>query len=147
MVDDYAHHPTEIAATLTAAKQGDHRRVIAVFQPHLFSRTRYLQREFGQALTLADEAIVTDIFPAREEPEPGVTGKLIVDAYLAERPGGPVVLPAAARRRGRDTSRRGCAPATWCSRSAPATCSAPASRCSPRLPGKGRAARRRMTSQ
>ena len=90
MVDDYAHHPTEITATLTAAKQGDHGRVIAVFQPHLFSRTRYLQREFGQALTLADEAIVTDIFPAREEPEPGVTGKLIVDAYLTERPGGPV---------------------------------------------------------
>ena len=90
IVDDYAHHPTEITATLTAAKQGDHGRVIAVFQPHLFSRTRYLQREFGQALTLADEAIVTDIFPAREEPEPGVTGKLIVDAYLALRPGGPV---------------------------------------------------------
>ncbi len=90
VVDDYAHHPTEIAATLKAAMQGDHERVIAVFQPHLFSRTRYLQREFGRALALADEAIVTDIFPAREEPEPGVTGKLIVDAYLAERPGGPV---------------------------------------------------------
>jgi UDP-N-acetylmuramate--alanine ligase len=90
VVDDYAHHPTEIAATLTAAMQGDHERVIAVFQPHLFSRTRYLQREFGRALTLADEAIVTEIFPAREEPEPGVSGKLIVDAYLVERPGGPV---------------------------------------------------------
>jgi UDP-N-acetylmuramate--alanine ligase len=90
VVDDYAHHPTEITATLKAAKLGDHRRVIAVFQPHLFSRTRYLQREFGQALTLADEAIVTDIFPAREEPEPGVTGKLVVDAYLSVRPGGPV---------------------------------------------------------
>jgi len=89
-VEDYAHHPTEITATLTAAKRGDHARVIAVFQPHLFSRTRYLQREFGQALALADEAIVTDIFPAREEPEPGVTGKLIVDAYLVARPGGPV---------------------------------------------------------
>ena len=91
VVDDYAHHPTEIAATLTAAMSGRHRRVVAVFQPHLFSRTRYLQREFGKALTLADEAIVTDIFPAREEPEPGVTGKLIVNAYLAERPGGPVL--------------------------------------------------------
>lgn len=90
VVDDYAHHPTEIEATLKAAMQGEHGRVIAVFQPHLFSRTRYLQREFGQALTLADAAIVTDIFPAREEPEPGVTGKLVVDAYLAERPGGPV---------------------------------------------------------
>jgi UDP-N-acetylmuramate--alanine ligase len=87
VVDDYAHHPTEIAATLTAAMKGGHERVIAVFQPHLFSRTRYLQREFGRALTLADQAIVTEIFPAREEPEPGVSGKLIVDAYLAERPG------------------------------------------------------------
>ncbi len=91
VVDDYAHHPTEIRATLTAARQGGHRRVVAVFQPHLYSRTRYLQREFGQALTLADEAVVTDVFPAREEPEPGVTGKLIVDAYLGQRPGGPVV--------------------------------------------------------
>ena len=90
VVDDYAHHPTEIAATLTAAMQGGHGRVIAVFQPHLYSRTRYLQREFGRALTLADEAIVTEIFPAREEPEPGVSGKLIVDAYLTERPGGPI---------------------------------------------------------
>jgi len=90
VVDDYAHHPTEIEVTLRAARQGGHGRVIAVFQPHLYSRTRYLQREFGHALTLADEAIVTDIFPAREEPEPGVTGKLIVDAYLTERPGGPI---------------------------------------------------------
>ena len=90
VVDDYAHHPTEIEATLVAAQAGDHKRVIAVFQPHLFSRTRYLQREFGRALTLADEAVVTDVFPAREEPEPGITGKLIVDAYLLERPGGPV---------------------------------------------------------
>jgi len=90
VIDDYAHHPTEVAATLKAARSGSYRRIIAVFQPHLFSRTRYLQREFGRALTLADEAIVTDIFPAREEPEPGVTGKLVVDAYLLERPGGPV---------------------------------------------------------
>jgi UDP-N-acetylmuramate--alanine ligase len=90
VVDDYAHHPTEIAATLKAAARGEHGRVIAVFQPHLFSRTRYLQHEFGQALTLADEAVVTDVFPAREEPEPGVTGKLVVDAYLAARPGGPI---------------------------------------------------------
>lgn len=92
VVDDYAHHPTEIAATLRAAQQGGHHRVIAVFQPHLYSRTRYLQREFGRALTLADEAIVTEIFAAREEPEPGVSGKLIIDAYLLERPGGPVAF-------------------------------------------------------
>jgi UDP-N-acetylmuramate--alanine ligase len=95
--NDYAHHPTEIEATLKTAKLGDHRRVIAVFQPHLYSRTRYLQRDFGRALTLADEAIVTDICGVREEPEPGVTGKLIVDAYLAARPGGPVrYLPRSA---------------------------------------------------
>ena len=138
VVDDYAHHPTEIAATLTAAMQGGHGRVIAVFQPHLFSRTRYLQREFGRALTLADEAIVTEIFPAREEPEPGVSGKLIVDAYLAERPGGPVsflprlsdvVRPSraarAARRPGAHARRR-------------RRRSTPASSCSPRSRGKGK---------
>jgi UDP-N-acetylmuramate--alanine ligase len=90
VVDDYAHHPSELAATLKAARLGDHGRVVAVFQPHLFSRTRYLQHDFGRALALADEAVVTDIYPAREEPEPGVTGKLVVDAFLAERPGGPV---------------------------------------------------------
>lgn len=90
VVDDYAHHPSELVATIRAARLGDHHRVIAVFQPHLYSRTRYLQREFGRALTLADEAVVTDIFASREEPEPGVTGKLVVDAYLAERPSGPV---------------------------------------------------------
>jgi UDP-N-acetylmuramate--alanine ligase len=101
VVDDYAHHPSELAATLRAARAGDYRRVVAVFQPHLFSRTRYLQREFGRALTLADLAVVTDIYPAREEPEPGVTGKLVVDAFLAERPAGPVAymprLPDAVR--------------------------------------------------
>jgi UDP-N-acetylmuramate--alanine ligase len=90
IVDDYAHHPSEIAATLRAARAGDYRRVVAVFQPHLYSRTRYLQREFGRALTLADVAVVTDIYPAREEPEPGVTGKLVVDAFLSERPSGPI---------------------------------------------------------
>jgi len=90
VIDDYAHHPTEIAATLKSAKAGTYDRVIAIFQPHLYSRTRYLQREFGRSLAIADEAIVTDIFAAREEPEPGITGKLIVDAFLAERPGGPI---------------------------------------------------------
>jgi len=90
VVDDYAHHPSELAATLRAARAGDYHRVVAVFQPHLFSRTRYLQREFGKALSLADMAVVTDVYPAREEPEPGVTGKLVVDAFLTERPSGPV---------------------------------------------------------
>ena len=74
--DDYAHHPTELRATLGAARrvvtgQG---RVIACFQPHLFSRTRDFAGEFGSALTLADRVIVSDIYPAREDPIPGVTG-------------------------------------------------------------------------
>ena len=88
--DDYSHHPTEVEAAIRSAKLGEYRRVIAVFQPHLYSRTRYFQRELGQVLTLADEAVVTDVCGAREEPEPGITGKLVVDAYLQERPGGPV---------------------------------------------------------
>jgi UDP-N-acetylmuramate--alanine ligase len=88
--DDYSHHPTEVEAAIKSAKLGDYKRVIAVFQPHLYSRTRYFQRELGKVLTLADEAVVTDVCGAREEPEPGITGKLVVDAYLAERPGGPV---------------------------------------------------------
>jgi len=88
--DDYSHHPTEIEAAIRSAKLGDYKRVIAVFQPHLYSRPRYLQRELGKVLTLADEAVVTDVCGAREEPEPGITGKLVVDAYLQERPGGPV---------------------------------------------------------
>ncbi len=100
VVDDYAHHPTEIEATLRAARQGDHGRVIAVFQPHLFSRTRYLQREFGHALTLADEAIVTDIFPAREEPEPGRHRQARRRRLPCRAAGRPRRLPAAPERRG-----------------------------------------------
>jgi len=79
VVDDYAHHPTEVEATLKAAKNGWDRRVIAVFQPHLFTRTQEFFREFAQALQLADLVIITDIYPAREQPIPGVTAKLIVD--------------------------------------------------------------------
>lgn len=79
--DDYAHHPTEVAATLTAARTAaGERRVVACFQPHLFSRTRDFAAEFGEALALADEIVVLDIYPAREDPIPGVTGRLIVDA-------------------------------------------------------------------
>ncbi len=80
IVDDYAHHPTEIKATLQAARNGWQRRIVAVFQPHLYSRTRDFYREFARALEIADLAVVTDIYPAREEPIPGVTGKLISDA-------------------------------------------------------------------
>ncbi len=87
VMDDYAHHPAEIAATLSAA-QG--RRLLVLFQPHLFSRTRYLAAELGQALAAAEVVAVTDIYPAREEPVEGVTGKLVVDALLETRPGMPV---------------------------------------------------------
>ena len=81
VVDDYAHHPTEVAATLDAARQTFPRaRVHAVFQPHLFSRTRDLAEEFGNALLGADRAVVTDVYPSREAPLPGVTGELVVDA-------------------------------------------------------------------
>jgi UDP-N-acetylmuramate--alanine ligase len=79
--DDYAHHPTEVAAVLAAARPvaGDG-RVVAVFQPHLFSRTRIFATEFGKALGAADEVIVMDVYAAREDPEPGVTGALVAAA-------------------------------------------------------------------
>jgi UDP-N-acetylmuramate--alanine ligase len=81
VVDDYAHHPTEVAATLDAARQTFPRaRVHAVFQPHLFSRTRDLAVEFGNALLGADQALVTDVYPSREAPLPGITGELVVEA-------------------------------------------------------------------
>jgi UDP-N-acetylmuramate--alanine ligase len=81
VVDDYAHHPTEVAATLQAARQTfPGGRVLAVFQPHLFSRTRDLAEAFGSALLGADLAVVTDVYPSREAPIPGVTGELVADA-------------------------------------------------------------------
>jgi UDP-N-acetylmuramate--alanine ligase len=82
VVDDYAHHPTELRATIAAARTLGHRRVVAVFQPHLFSRTVMLCREFGAALAQADVAVVLDIYPSRERAEdfPGVTGRLVAEA-------------------------------------------------------------------
>ena len=78
VVDDYAHHPTEVEATLEAAARGwPERRVVAVFQPHLYSRTRDLQHEFARAFYDADVLILTDVFPAREEPIEGITGELL----------------------------------------------------------------------
>ena len=71
VVDDYAHHPTELRATLRAAREGEWSRVIAVFQPHLYSRTEFLQAEFAEALLEADVAVVTDVYGAREDPLPG----------------------------------------------------------------------------
>jgi UDP-N-acetylmuramate--alanine ligase len=76
--DDYAHHPTELSATLTAARAvAGNGRVVAVFQPGTYSRTQTFAREFAEAMGKADVAVVMDIFPAREEPIPGVTGALI----------------------------------------------------------------------
>jgi len=84
VVDDYAHHPTEIGAALGAARaMFAGRRLVAVFQPHLFSRTRDFAGDFGRALAQADAVWVTDVFPAREKPIPGVTGALVADAARA----------------------------------------------------------------
>ena len=84
VVDDYAHHPTEIGATLEAARQEyPGRRLVAVFQPHLFSRTRQLASEMGAELARADLVVVTEIYPAREAPIPGVTGRLVADGAEA----------------------------------------------------------------
>ena len=80
VVDDYAHHPTEVEATLQAAARGwPARRVVAVFQPHLYSRTRDLADEFARAFYDADVLVLTDVYPAREEPIPGVTGEMLAD--------------------------------------------------------------------
>jgi UDP-N-acetylmuramate--alanine ligase len=88
--DSYAHHPTELTSDLTAtrdyaAQERPGGRIVAVFQPHLFSRTRFFAREFGEALALADVAVVLDVYGAREDPEPGVTGRLVADAVPAGR--------------------------------------------------------------
>jgi UDP-N-acetylmuramate--alanine ligase len=91
VVDDYAHHPTEVAATIAAARTLAPRRIVAVFQPHLYSRTRAEARGFGAALAQADLPVVTGIYPARERAEdhPGVTGLLVAEA--AADHGAPVV--------------------------------------------------------
>ncbi len=81
--DDYAHNPTEIAATLRTAREGVTRRLIAVYQPHVYERTRQLSQELGAALGLADMAVVTDVLEGRDEPRPGVTGRLVLDSIPA----------------------------------------------------------------
>jgi UDP-N-acetylmuramate--alanine ligase len=85
VVDSYAHHPLELAADIAAARNEG--RILVLFQPHLYSRTRYLAREFGTALAAADVVAVTDVYRAREQPVEGVTGKLVVDALAEARPG------------------------------------------------------------
>ena len=80
--DDFAHHPTEVSAALAGARAvvGEH-KLITVFQPHLYSRTRLMAKEFAAALAASDEVVVLDIYAAREDPEPGVTGALVSDAF------------------------------------------------------------------
>jgi UDP-N-acetylmuramate--alanine ligase len=87
VIDDYGHHPTEVSATIAAARELGAGRVLVLFQPHLPSRTRHLAHEFGAALSEADTVAVTDVYLAREPPAAGVTGKLIVDAVAERRPG------------------------------------------------------------
>jgi UDP-N-acetylmuramate--alanine ligase len=90
--DDYAHHPTELRATVAAARTLEPRRVIAVFQPHLYSRTQLLAREFGQALAHADVAVVLDVYGAREAAAdyPGVSGRTVAEATADAAEGKPV---------------------------------------------------------
>jgi len=87
VIDDYAHHPTEVRATLEAARGGPWRRVVAVFQPHRYSRTQALLAEFSGAFGDADRIVVTDVYGAGEPPVPGVSGKLIADAVCGNLPG------------------------------------------------------------
>jgi UDP-N-acetylmuramate--alanine ligase len=88
LVDDYGHHPAEIEASLRAVRDlaGDG-RVLVLFQPHLYSRTLHLAAELARALAVADLACVTDVYPAREQPIAGVSGKLVVDRLTEARPG------------------------------------------------------------
>jgi UDP-N-acetylmuramate--alanine ligase len=90
VIDDYAHHPSEIKATLSAARSGSWGRVVALFQPHRYTRTAALATEFGDSFGSADAVVITDVYGAGEDPVPGVTGKLIVDAVCDHLPGRPI---------------------------------------------------------
>jgi UDP-N-acetylmuramate--alanine ligase len=90
-VDDYAHLPTEVRAVLAAAKDGGWQRVVAVFQPHRYSRTEALWRDFADAFVDADVLFVTDIYAAGEAPRPGVSARLVFDAVTANHPDQPAV--------------------------------------------------------
>jgi UDP-N-acetylmuramate--L-alanine ligase/UDP-N-acetylenolpyruvoylglucosamine reductase len=84
LVDDYAHHPTEIRATLATAKSVGRNRVLTMFQPHRYSRTKALRQEFGRAFHDAERVVVTDVYGSNEEPVPGITGQLIADELIAQ---------------------------------------------------------------
>ncbi len=81
-VDDYAHHPTEVRAALQAARSSWNRRIVAAFQPHTYTRTQHLYEQFAASFDDADLVIITDVYPAREKPIEGVSGKLIADAAV-----------------------------------------------------------------
>ncbi|WP_345714311.1 glutamate ligase domain-containing protein, partial [Kineococcus glutinatus] len=107
VVDDYSHHPTEVAVLLRAAREvAGAGRVLVVFQPHLVSRTRAFAADFGRALALADEVVVLDVYVAREDPDPAVTGALVAagvplpaGAVAFEPDAGAAVARLAARAR------------------------------------------------
>jgi UDP-N-acetylmuramate--alanine ligase len=88
--DDYAHNPAKVSAAVAAARELEPRRVLVLFQPHLYSRTRHLAHELARALSQADAVAITDVYGAREEPLAGVTGKRVVEALTELRPGMPV---------------------------------------------------------
>jgi UDP-N-acetylmuramate--alanine ligase len=90
LIDDYAHLPTEIAAALRAAREGGWRRIVAVFQPHRYTRTARLWRDFADAFVDADTVVLTDVYPAGESPQLGVSGRLLVRAVLDAHPGLPL---------------------------------------------------------
>jgi UDP-N-acetylmuramate--alanine ligase len=90
VLDDYGHHPTEIAATLAAVREGFGARTVVLFQPHRYSRTRALLEEFGGAFFLADHVIVTEVYAAGEPPLPGVDGSIIAESLV--RHGHPSVV-------------------------------------------------------
>src|SRR3954470_12011360 len=83
LVDDSAHHPTEISATLATARAAGRKRVLTMFQPHRYSRTKALRREFGRAFDNSDRVVIADIYPASEKPLPGITGQTIADEIAA----------------------------------------------------------------
>lgn len=90
VIDDYAHHPTEIKAVLAASRPGPWRRVVAVFQPHRYSRTQAFFTDFGGSFSGADRIVITDVYGAGEMPRPGVTGKLVSDSVAGNLPGRPI---------------------------------------------------------
>ena len=90
IIDDYAHNPGKVAAVLQAAREGGWRQVVAVFQPHRYSRTATLWRDFADAFVDADQVVVTDVYPAGEAPQPGVSGRLVLRAILDAHPATPV---------------------------------------------------------